>query len=161
MLYSKPYQSSTNVTRAITPPTRQKVFALSSVRCPSRGHTGDPCLEFRAALGRQLYMHRLDGVFAQQSVQRLAPAQIMVTGLLTCWLINKIAISFLSVVNLSKASSIAALSVLLSTTRKFFCESGGCVTCYIHISFQPAVSQRLGYCLHLCQLGAAQLLSPR
>ena len=48
----------------------------------------------------------------------------------TCWLINKIPMSFLSDVNLSKASSIAALSVLLSTTKKFFCESGGAVTCY-------------------------------
>jgi hypothetical protein len=37
--------------------------------------------------------------------------------------------SFLSVVNLSNASSMVALSVLLSTTRKFFCESGGEVTC--------------------------------
>jgi hypothetical protein len=37
--------------------------------------------------------------------------------------------SFLSEVNLSNAASIAALSVLLSTTRKFFCESGGAVTC--------------------------------
>ena len=46
--------------------------------------------------------------------------------------------SFLSVVNLLKASSMAALSVLLSTTRKFFCESGGGVTCYLallHIPF--------------------------
>lgn len=37
--------------------------------------------------------------------------------------------SLRSVVNLSKAASMAALSVLLSTTRKFFCASGPCVTC--------------------------------
>jgi len=37
-----------------------------------------------------------------------------------CWLIRRIPISFLSDVNLLNASSIAALSVLLSTTRKFF-----------------------------------------
>jgi hypothetical protein len=145
---------------AMTPSTPQKVFALSSIHCPSQGRTGDPCLEFRVALGRQLYTHRLDGVFAQQSVQWLAPALITRARILTCWLINKIAMSFLSVVNLSKASSIAVLSVLLSTTRKFFWESGGWVTCYISISFQRFVIQRLGHCLHQCQLGAAQLLSP-
>ena len=32
-----------------------------------------------------------------------------------------------------KAASIAALSVLESTTRKFFCESGGGVTCYLRV----------------------------
>lgn len=37
--------------------------------------------------------------------------------------------SFLSVVKRSKAASMAALSVLASTTRKFFWESGGAVTC--------------------------------
>lgn len=48
----------------------------------------------------------------------------------TCWLIKSIPISFLSDVNLSNASSITDVSVLPSTTRKFFCESGGAVTCY-------------------------------
>jgi hypothetical protein len=38
--------------------------------------------------------------------------------------------SFLSSVNLSNAASMAALSVFPSTTRKFFCESGGGLTCY-------------------------------
>jgi hypothetical protein len=38
--------------------------------------------------------------------------------------------SFLSVVNLSKAASMAALSVFESTTRKFFWLSGGGVTCF-------------------------------
>lgn len=38
--------------------------------------------------------------------------------------------SFLSVVNRSKAAWIVALSVLASTTRKFFWLSGGAVTCY-------------------------------
>jgi hypothetical protein len=37
--------------------------------------------------------------------------------------------SFLSVENLSNAASIVALSVLTSTTRKFFWLSGGAVTC--------------------------------
>jgi hypothetical protein len=48
----------------------------------------------------------------------------------TCWFINRMPISFLSFVNFSNASSIAESSVLPSTTRKFFCESGGAVTCY-------------------------------
>lgn len=38
--------------------------------------------------------------------------------------------SLRSSVNLSKAASMADVSVLLSTTRKFFWLSGGCVTCY-------------------------------
>jgi hypothetical protein len=38
-------------------------------------------------------------------------------------------ISFLSLVKRTKAASIAAVSVLASTTRKFFWESGGAVTC--------------------------------
>jgi len=38
--------------------------------------------------------------------------------------------SFLSVVKRTNASSMAALSVLLSTTKKFFWLSGGAVTCY-------------------------------
>jgi hypothetical protein len=117
------------------PSTRQKAFALSSTHYPSRGRTDDPYLEFRVELGKQRYMYRPGGVFSQQSMQWLAPMLVMAAGRPTCWLINKIPISFLSVVNLSKASSIAALSVLLSTTRKFFCESGGCVTCYLPISF--------------------------
>lgn len=50
--------------------------------------------------------------------------------------------SFLSDVNRSNAASIAEFSVLLSTTRKFFWESGGDVTCYdqkfvSHDSFSP------------------------
>ena len=48
--------------------------------------------------------------------------------------------SFLSVVKRSKAASIVAFSVLLSTTRKFFCESGGAVTCY---SFESCALETL------------------
>jgi hypothetical protein len=73
-------------------------------------------------------------------------------------LINKIPISFLSVVNLSKASSIAVLSVLLSTTRKFFCESGGCVTCYI--SIRTVAGAKLVDIIHQFQLRGGQLLNP-
>jgi len=50
-------------------------------------------------------------------------------GRLTCWLINTMPMSFLSVVKRSNAASMAALSVFASTTKKFFCESGGAVTC--------------------------------
>ena len=143
---------------AIVPPIRQKVFALSSAHYPSRDRMGDPCLESRAELGRQRCRYRLGDVFAQQSMRRLAPALGMSSGSQTCWLINKIPISFLSVVNLSKASSIAALSVLLSTTRKFFCESGGCVTCYI--SIRIVREAKLGDIVHQFQLGGDQSLSP-
>lgn len=59
-------------------------------------------------------------------------------GGLTCWLMSRMPMSFLSLVNLSNAASIAAVSVLESTTRKFFCESGGLVTCYLNqYSFAP------------------------
>jgi len=50
--------------------------------------------------------------------------------------------SFLSVVNLSNAASIAALSVLASTTRKFFWLSGGAVTCYRGYELGPDVESR-------------------
>jgi hypothetical protein len=48
-----------------------------------------------------------------------------------CWLISKMAISLRCVVKLSNAASMAAVSVLASTTRKFFWLSGGCVTCCV------------------------------
>jgi hypothetical protein len=38
--------------------------------------------------------------------------------------------SFLLSVKLSKAASMAEVSVFASTTRKFFWASGGAVTCY-------------------------------
>lgn len=47
----------------------------------------------------------------------------------TCWLISRIAMSLRSEVKRSKAASMALFSVLASTTRKFFCASGGWVTC--------------------------------
>ena len=40
------------------------------------------------------------------------------------------AISFRSLVKRSKACSIVEVSVFGSTTKKFFCASGGGVTCY-------------------------------
>lgn len=47
---------------------------------------------------------------------------------LTCWLIRTMPMSFL-VVNDSNADSIAAVSVLLSTTKKFFSWSAPVLTC--------------------------------
>ena len=44
--------------------------------------------------------------------------------------------SLRSCVKLSKAASMALVSVFWSTTMKFFCESGGAVTCYDHIVCQ-------------------------
>lgn len=60
------------------------------------------------------------------SASHLAPHPVIKR---TCWLIKMIPISFLCSVNRSKADSIAALSVLLSTIRKFFCGSAPLVTC--------------------------------
>lgn len=54
--------------------------------------------------------------------------------ILTCWLIKTMPMSFLSWVNRSKADSTAAVSVLLSTTRKFFCASAPAVTCCCAVS---------------------------
>jgi hypothetical protein len=51
----------------------------------------------------------------------------------TCWLMSTMPMSFLSSVNLSNADSIEAVSVLLSTTRKFFWASAPAVTCYPHL----------------------------
>ena len=55
---------------------------------------------------------------------------VRVFGSRTCWLISRMAMSLRSEVKRSKAASMALFSVLASTTRKFFCASGGCVTCW-------------------------------
>ena len=47
----------------------------------------------------------------------------------TCWLIRTMPMSLRSVVKRSKVASMVGVSVLLSTTRKFFWESGPGVTC--------------------------------
>lgn len=52
----------------------------------------------------------------------------------TCWLMSKMAMSFRSCVYRSKACSMIEVSVLASTTRKFFWASGGSVTCYASFS---------------------------
>jgi len=69
--------------------------------------------------------------------------------------------SFLSVVNLSNAASIAEFSVLLSTTRKFFCESGGVVTCYIGLNQKIGRLQRIKRSFaRQCPLEEVLLLNP-
>ena len=105
-------------------------------------------------------MYQLGGGSAQQSLNMSGEARSCAEVVLTCWLINKIPISFLSFVNLSKASSIAALSVLLSTTRKFFCESGGAVTCYSKVNIRHIIPIQGGYFIHQCLPEADQSLNP-
>ena len=56
-------------------------------------------------------------------------ASLLLPSQLTCWLIKTMPMSLRSWVNLSKADSIAAVSVLPSTTKKFFCASAPAVTC--------------------------------
>ena len=46
------------------------------------------------------------------------------------------AMSFRSLVKLSKAFSISEVSVFASTTRKFRCEEGGSVTCWSWVSLR-------------------------
>jgi hypothetical protein len=59
---------------------------------------------------------------------------------------------------LSKVDSMVALSVLPSTTKKFFCGSGPVVTCCLDVryDFLPRRPRNL----HQCRRGADQLLSP-
>lgn len=61
--------------------------------------------------------------------------------------------------SLSKVDSMVALSVLLSTTRKFFCESGAAVTCCLDIRYDVLPCHPRN--LHQCRRGADRLLSPR
>lgn len=69
--------------------------------------------------------------------------------------------SFLSVVNLSNAASIAEFSVLLSTTRKFFCESGGVVTCYMGLNQKIGPLQKIKRSfVRQCPLEEVLLLNP-
>jgi hypothetical protein len=54
--------------------------------------------------------------------------------------------------SLSKVVSIVTLSVLLSTTRKFFCESGPCVTCCLDVRYDCLLPGPRN--LHQCPRGA-------
>lgn len=105
-----------------------------ATRCPSRGRMGGLYLVSLVWSGRLRCRYRSGDVSyrppdGDSHVSAALPADRWNISMLTCWLISTMPMSFRSVVNLSNVASIVALSVLLSTTRKFFCESGGWVTC--------------------------------
>lgn len=118
---------------------RQTTGALCAKHCPSRGRTGGPCSEFRERSGKQQCRYRPDVLCDRQSVlsisicplgSRLCPPR----SLLTCWLMRMMPMSFLEVKD-SKVDSIVAVSVLLSTTRKFFSWSAPVLTCCALVSY--------------------------
>lgn len=118
--------------------TRQRAAVPVLGRYPFPDHTDVLLTGSRARRGKRQYKCRpLDG-YARRSAG--VPKRCISTrelemnnrgydDALTCWLMSTMAISLRSLVNLSKAPSIVASSVLASTTRKFFCESGAEVTC--------------------------------
>jgi uncharacterized protein YjhX (UPF0386 family) len=112
--------------------TRQTASLRASTHCPSQGRRGGPWRGSRAARGRRRCMSRRGVVSARRSgaCQATGTVQEGVCWQRTCWLMSRIAMSLRSEVKRSKAASMAALSVFASTTRKFFCASGGDVTCW-------------------------------
>lgn len=105
----------------------------SAAHCPSRGHMDGLYWVSLGRQGRLRCRHRFGVVSYRRPDGWRFSALFSLDNekifMLTCWLISTMPMSLRSVVNLSKVASIVALSVLLSTTRKFFCESGGGVTC--------------------------------
>lgn len=104
--------------------TRQTASSPSSSHCPSPGRTGGLSKGSRASWGRPRCTGPRGVVSVRQST--FSAKVSCVHSLLhawaqrsrrTCWLMSTIAISFLCLVNWSKASSMAAVSVLPSTTR--------------------------------------------
>lgn len=91
---------------------------------------------------------RCDDVCGRQSVglglaTQLLPRELPDKSGQTCWLINTMPTSLRSSVNRSKAASMDCVSVLLSTTRKFFWPSPPVVTCcstVSHLSCYPAIA---------------------
>ena len=93
---------------------------------------GGLCWGFPKPPEKHLYNYPPDSVSSPQSLKSIS------SGILwqpiwrvcehTCWFMRRIAMSFLSRVNLSNICSIVDVSVLASTTRKFFWASGGGVT---------------------------------
>jgi hypothetical protein len=112
--------------------TLQRACAPFSAHCPSLGRTGGPWTGSQVARGKRLCTPRR-GVLSFRRSASLSAASFASFQLShiqrTCWLISRIAISLRSEVKRSKAASMALFSVLASTTRKFFCASGGWVTC--------------------------------
>lgn len=123
------------------PFTLRTASAHASARCPCPGRRGGLSKESRAETGKRRYRRPHGGVYARQSAESVvvrlrqenekASRVELGRSVRTCWLISRMAMSLRSSVNLSKAASMADVSVLLSTTRKFFWLSGGCVTCYM------------------------------
>jgi hypothetical protein len=72
----------------------------------------------------------------------------------TCWLISNIPMSFLSLVNRTKAFSTWLVSVFWSTIRKFRCESGGSETCPTPASSRPVTELLTG------QTTSSEVISP-
>lgn len=124
----------------LEPTTRRKASSRVSIHCPCLGRMGGPSKVFRATRGMLPCMSRLCAVSSQRSISGQSCGSAKCSGIKvraasslvcrTCWLIRRMAMSFRSTVKRSNAASMALFSVLLSTTRKFFWESGGCVTCY-------------------------------
>jgi hypothetical protein len=79
-----------------------------------------------------------------QCIQKDGSGALRCLACRTCWLIRRMAMSLRSTVKRSNAASIAVFSVLLSTTRKFFWESGGCVTCYLECQTLSLYESRRG-----------------
>lgn len=104
-------------------------------RCLFRDRMGGLCWEFPEQSERRRYMCQFCAVSGPQSTTFCQLIQVetrtcaCIRVALTCWLIKTMPMSFRSWVNRSKADSMAAVSVLLSTTRKFFWASAPAVTC--------------------------------
>lgn len=117
----------------------QTTGAPSSRHCPSQDHRGGLCSVFQGWWGRRRCRYRCGGVCGRRSgVGRQGQAHITISRVkeipLACWFIRTMPMSLRSM-SLSKVDSMVALSVLLSTTRKFFCESGPVVTCYPNVRY--------------------------
>lgn len=78
----------------------------------------------------------------------------------TCWLMRTMPMSFRSWVKWSKVDSMAAVSVLLSTTRKFFCASAPAVMCCRGVSRGPAARHARPRYSPRCRRGAGPSPSP-
>lgn len=117
--------------------TLQRACAPSSAHYPSLGRTGGPWTGSQAARGKRpctprrgVLSSRRSGSSSASSFASVQPSPAQPSPVKrTCWLISRIAMSLRSEVKRSKAASMALFSVLASTTRKFFCASGGWVTC--------------------------------
>lgn len=77
-----------------------------------------------------------------------------------CWLMRTMPTSFLSFVKRLNADSIVDVSVLLSQTRKFRCESGGSVTCPTPANRSPVTELRSRQLTAMYQLSSTYSSSP-